>query len=353
MIFWLIPILVAFFCTFFLVPITIVLAKKYKVTTDASHSPHPAHTHHGVLPRWGGLPIIIGILVASVGLLFANPLLRFVMLGALFTTIVGLIDDKYDISPYVRFMLNIGAAAIAVLGGIGIPFITNPFDTVMQLSMFQFNTNLFGYQLSVLWLSDIAAIVWIVWCMNMVNWSKGVDGQMPGFTAIACIFLGFLALRFTRHEVAAQSVALLSFITAAAFGGFLPWNFYPQRILAGYGAGSLAGFMLGVLSILAWGKLGMMLLVLAIPLLDACIIVIRRMAQGHSPMRGDRTHFHHSLLAMGWGRRRIAVFYWIVTAMMGFFALSVGPEQKLFGFLLIGFVICGIVLWSYYFSKAQ
>lgn len=347
---WMIGIIEAFAITFLTVPLAIHFAKKYGVVTDARSKSHPAHTHQGIIPRWGGAPIILGITIAALPLVINNTLLRFVLLGAVFTTIVGLIDDKYDLSPYLRLALNGAAATLAVVGGLGIPFITSPFDSIVQLSVFQINIAFFGHPLNILWLSDILAVVWIMWCMNMVNWSKGVDGQLPGFTAIAALLLGVLALRFTRHEVAATSVALLAFIVAGAFGGFLPWNFYPQRILAGYGAGSLAGYMLGVLSILAWGKLGMMLLVLALPITDACIVMLRRIAQKRSPFRGDNSHFHHSLLALGWGRRRIAIFYWVVTALLGIFALQVGPSEKFFGFLLITLIIIGIISWSYYFA---
>lgn len=331
-------------------PLAIYLARRYGVTTDSASPSHPAHTHTGVLPRWGGIPVMLGIIIPAL-FLVSTPLIRFVLLGALMTGIVGLIDDKYDLSPYSRFFLNIASAGIAVMGGLGIPFITNPFSTVITFSTFSFSFSVLGYSVNILWLSDILAILWIVWCMNMVNWSKGVDGQLPGFTAIAAFFLGLLALRFSRHEVAASVVAMLAFITSASYLGFLPWNFYPQRILAGYGAGSLAGYMLGVLSILAWGKLGMVLLLLILPLLDAVVIALRRMSKKQSPMRGDRTHFHHSLLALGWGRRRIAVFYWIVTAIMGIFALQVGPTQKIFGFLLIGGFVIAVVVWTYSFAQ--
>ena len=78
-----------------------------------------------------------------------------------------------------------------------------------------------------------------------------------------------LAFRFTAHDISTLAVAVLSFIVAAAFLGFLPWNFYPQKIMPGYSGGALAGFFLGVLSILSWGKIGTMILVLSVPLVDA------------------------------------------------------------------------------------
>jgi UDP-GlcNAc:undecaprenyl-phosphate GlcNAc-1-phosphate transferase len=106
--------------------------------------------------------------------------------------------------------------------------------------------------------------------------------------------------------------------------------------------------MLGVLS---YGKLGTALLVLGIPTIDAISILIRRFAKHKSPVRPDREHLHHKLLKAGWGRRRIALFYWGVSAILGVVALTVTSQQKLFAFLLITVGIGGLLLWINFFSR--
>jgi UDP-GlcNAc:undecaprenyl-phosphate GlcNAc-1-phosphate transferase len=165
--------------------------------------------------------------------------------------------------------------------------------------------------------------------MNFVNWSSGVDGQLPGFVAIASVILGLLAFRFTSHDISSTAVVMLAFIIAGAFLGFLPWNFYPQKIMPGYSGGALAGFLLGVLSILSWGKIGTLALVLAVPFIDAIYAIGRRITHRKSPFKGDASHFHHRLLRIGWGRRRIAVFYWCVTIIFGFAALYFSGVEKI------------------------
>jgi UDP-GlcNAc:undecaprenyl-phosphate GlcNAc-1-phosphate transferase len=87
--------------------------------------------------------------------------------------------------------------------------------------------------------------------------------------------------------------------------------------------------MLGVLSILSWGKVGTMALVLAIPLIDAMYTILRRLKNKQSPFRGDAGHFHHRLMEIGWGRRRIAVFYWFVSFLFGCAALLFHQQQKI------------------------
>jgi UDP-GlcNAc:undecaprenyl-phosphate GlcNAc-1-phosphate transferase len=340
----------SFLIAFVATPLTIRLAKKYRLVTDASKPTHPAHTHQGILPRAGGLPIFLAIFITSLPFVH-NQIIATIIIGAALTVVVGLLDDKYNLSPYLRFFLNILSAIIAVAGGIGIPFITNPFDTVIHLTDFQFNLDLLGKAFTVYWLSDIAAVLWIVWSMNTINWSKGVDGQLPGFVSIAAFFLGILSLRFTRHDISQEVVTILCFTTSFAFLGFLPWNKYPQKILPGYAAGSLAGYMLAILSILSWGKLGTLMLILALPMTDAVLVFWRRVIKKKSPFKADRSHFHHTLLELGWSRKRIAMFYWAVSIIIGFFSLTMNSEEKMFAFFLLIFVSSGIVLGSYQFVK--
>jgi len=145
--------------------------------------------------------------------------------------------------------------------------------------------------------------------------------------------LGLLSQRFIAHDIAVNSVLILSFIVSGAFLGFLPWNFYPQKIMPGYSGGALAGLMLGVLSILSFGKVGTAILILSVPMIDAIYTMIRRIYQKKSPFRADWGHLHHRLLEIGWGRRRIAVFYWLVSFILGLSALFFKGLEKLIAFL--------------------
>jgi UDP-GlcNAc:undecaprenyl-phosphate GlcNAc-1-phosphate transferase len=252
--------------------------------------------------------------------------------------IVGLLDDYYDLSPYLRFVANLFISALVIGFGLGIPFISNPLGgaahPVIHLDQFKLSFDIFGTH-AILILADFLALIWLTWIMNMVNWSKGVDGQLPGFVAITALFLGLLSQRFTAHDIRAENVMYLAFIISGAFAGFLPFNFYPQRIMPGYGGGALAGFLLGILSILSFGKVGTALLILAIPMIDATYTILRRLKQKQSPFRGDRGHFHHRLMEIGWGKRRIAIFYWLISFMLGIASLFLTGLEKLIAFLTI------------------
>lgn len=218
----------------------------------------------------------------------------------------------------------------------GIPYISNPLGGVIRLDAIVIPITLFGYSHHILLIADLLAIIWLSAMMNAINWSKGVDGQLPGFVGITALCIGLFSQRFTSHDISTEAVLILAFITSGAFLGFLPWNFYPQKIMPGYGGGSLAGFLLGVLAIISFGKVGTAILVLSLPLLDASFTIIRRLAAKKSPFRSDWGHFHHRLLEMGWGRRRIAVFYWLMAAILGTAGLTLAGWQKLIIFLLTG-----------------
>lgn len=333
--------LVSFAISFLLTPPVILLAKKLRLVTNKALRFHPAHTHKGIVPRAGGVPIFLAIMLTALIFLPINKIMLGILLASALLVIVGTIDDHNDISPYIRFGLNLAISAIVIGFGLGIPYLSNPFGEAIRLDTWKIQFDFFGSRSIWFW-ADILAIVWLTWTTNMVNWSKGVDGQLPGFVAITAIFMGLLGQRFTAHDISVQSVTLLSFIVAGAYLGFLPFNFYPQKIMPGYGGGGLAGFMLGILSILSFGKLGTAVLILSMPMIDAFYTIVRRIIKRQSPFRADWGHFHHRLLEIGWGKRRIAVFYWIVSFILGTSSLFLKGIEK-----IIAFITCGVILLAF------
>lgn len=315
-------------------PVVILFAKKFDLVDDLKKRKHPAHTHTGIIPRAGGIPLFLGIFIAVAFFIPLYKVIIGILLGGFLTVVVGILDDRYDVSPYVRFFFNFLIAGVTILFGLGIPYIGNPLGGVIRLDTVVLTVSFFGSHTFLLF-ANLFAIFWIVTLMNFVNWSKGVDGQMPGFVAISSFFLGVLALRFTGHHIPAVDVSILAFITFGSFVGFLYHNMYPQRIMPGYGGGALAGFMLAVLSILSWAKLGTLLLVLSIPFVDALYVIVRRLAMGRSPFYGDAGHFHHRLLQIGWGKKRIATFYWLVSLLLGVSSLFLQGMQKLLALIFV------------------
>ncbi|HVZ12640.1 MAG TPA: MraY family glycosyltransferase [Patescibacteria group bacterium] len=321
-----------------LTPPTIFFAKKLGLVDDPKTHKHPAVIHKKTLPRGGGLPIYLSILLGILFLLPDSTVFLPVLISGGLIVIVGLLDDRYDLSPYLRFGANIVCAAIVVFSGIHVPFITNPLGGILHFSNISYP--IFGFDLS---LGSLIAVVWVVWIMNMLNWSKGVDGQMPGIAAISAIVVGFAALRFPVLTESNILISQAAFIVAGASAGFLFYNFYPAKIFPGYSA-TILGFMIGVLSIMSGVKLATALLVMGVPAADFVFIFIRRIMQHKSPFRGDREHLHHLLLKLGMGQRRIAISYWIVSLLLGVFALNLSSRGKLFAIILVVVVVGSVIL---------
>lgn len=340
------PAIGAFIVSSVVTRLTISLYKHFKWLDDPSKNSHPKVVHKNPTPRGGGIPIFVALLVIGTFSLGFDRHFLGIISGALVLTIIGVLDDIYDLNPYLRIVTGFVATLCVVGSGIGIAYITNPLlpGTVLLLDQPQIVLNFLGQTHTILVLADIFATIWILWTMNIVNWSKGVDGQMPGFVVVAATILGLLSLQFAT-DITQWNVTKLAAITAGSYLGFLIWNYYPQKIMPGYGGGSLAGFLLAVISILSGAKVAALILVLGIPMLDAAYTIVRRMYRKKSPVWGDRGHLHHRLLDLGWGKRRIALFYWITTTVLGFAVLQLNSTQKLFTIIAVTAVFGGLIVW--------
>lgn len=338
-------IIISYLVSFFLTPVVrdFFIKKKFieypKIKEKKTHNATALHP----VPRGGGIPVFLGILVVSFLLLPLDKHLVGILLAALITLLIGIWDDIKDISPILRLITNVITALIVVGFGIGIAFISNPFGTgVIDLSFFKINFNFFGPH-SIWVISDLLAIIWIVWCMNIVGWATGVDGQLPGFVSISAFFIGILGLRFSS-DVTQWPVIILAGAVCGAYLGFLPFNFFPQSIMPGYSGKSLAGFFLAVLAILSGAKLATVIFLLGVPMIDAVFSIIRRLIKKQPIYLGDNKHFHHQLLKMGWSRRQISYLYWSFSLVLGLIALLLNSQQKLYIFIAIFFVLFGIFI---------
>ncbi len=335
--------LFAFSITLVTTPLIIKLALRYGFVDDPKKHKHPAILHKKIIPRAGGLAIGVGIILSILLFVPINKQVVGIIIGSVVAVIVGVLDDKYDLNPYLRFFSNFLIAAVVVLSGIGISFVTNPFGGVIRLDEFIIRFNFFGPH-SIVLLADIFAVFWIVWVMNMLNWSKGVDGQLAGIAAVGFVVLGIVSLRFAENDQSQIIVAGLAFVAAGASLGFLPFNWHPAKIFPGYSS-TILGFLIAVLSIMSGAKVAIAILAMAVPLLDGLFTIFRRLLIKKSPFWGDKKHLHHHLMRLGWGHRKISLFYWSVCAILGIVALTTSGTGKLFAGLLVFCIIMASILW--------
>ena len=342
------PFLISLTFVLVLTPLTVFVFKKMGWLVDPKKTPHPAHTHKEPVPKGGGIPILLSILAAVFITTKVDSHIMAISVAALIVVIVGVIDDIRSVNPYLRLAVNFLAALIIVLSGIGIDFVTNPFGGIIDLSWPRITVEMWGSR--EIWiLADLFALLWIPALMNAINWSSGVDGQISGVVTIASIFLGLVSLTYSA-DITQWPVAILAFALAGAFGGFTVYHFYPQKIMPGYSGTTLAGLILAVISILATGKVGTAILLLGVPLIDFVYVIFTRLSKGKSPVWGGQDHLHHKLMQLGWGKRRIALFYWIITTILGVIALNLEARYKLL--TMIGLVLLMLFFWVWqYFGR--
>lgn len=339
------PFLMSFLLTFISVPAVIQFAKYFGLVDDAKKHNHPAITHTGIIPRAGGLAIFLGIVVSLMFFLPLSKTLVGIVLGMFVILVEGLIDDKYDLSPKLRLALDIFAILLVIAGGVGISYLTNPLGGVINLDTWRWSFDFMGRH-SILVFADLFALIWILWVTHAVAFSGGVDGQLPGFVVISAVVIGIISFnQLTTDNFPYWIATTLAFITAGSYLGFLPWNFYPQKIMPGYSGKRIAGLLLGTLAIISAAKVGAAILVLGVPLIDAGYVVLDRILHRKSPMSGSSSHLHHRLLQAGWDKRRIALFYWSLSAILGIVALYANVRQKFYAVIVVAVFVLTLISW--------
>lgn len=334
------PFVIAFIFSLAITSTTILIYKSLGLLDKSTNKEHAKHIHSKPVPRGGGIPIFCAMLFATLMFAQIDKQIAGIFVGAAIIAIAGVVDDIFDISPYFRLALGVVAAIIVVMSGIGIAYISNPLGAGVVF----FDGKL---------IANALTILWIVWGMNFVNMgAKGLDGQLPGVTLIAAVIMGILSFRFV-NDITAWSSAYLSFALAGAYAGLLVFNIYPQKIMPGWGGGALAGYFLAVLSILSGAKVATALIVLGVPLMDVVYAIGRRISAGKSPVWGDANHLHHQLLKLGWSKRKVAGFYWLVTAILGALALQLNSQMKIYTILLIAISVGGLLLWINLFLSSN
>lgn len=271
--------------------------------------PEPRRIHQSPAPRLGGVAIFAAFVAVSLALYKpANSYERHIYVGLLLAAlvVVGVMtyDDLRGLPPLPRLGAQSVAALIAIFPaqrGALIEVLHNPLVAAHH-----------GRTYLPLWIAVPFTWFWIVGMMNTINWVDGSDGLAGGVVTITALVMATISWLLGQH-----TTALLCAILAGATLGFLMLNWHPARLFMGDCGAMFLGLALAILANVGGSKLAAMLLLLSLPILDAARVTVRRLRQGRSPLRSDRSHLHHRLLAGGFSQRQIALLFYVVTATFG------------------------------------
>ena len=302
---YIIPFLAAFILTFIQMPFTIKIAKK-KGFLDVPKDER--RVHKKPIPVGGGIAMVISVSILMVYFLPINKNLIMALIASLIIAISGLYDDKEGLSPKLKFLFQILAAVILIIGGMKIEFFTNPFDSHDALLILNI-------------LSIPVTIFWVCGITNTINLIDGLDGLASGVSMICAISMFFITYKMGRYDV-----SLICALVAGACLGFLPFNFNPAKIFMGDTGALYLGFMLSYISISGFLKQAAILmifvpvLILGVPVFDTAFAMVRRKLSGKSMVEADKGHLHHRLLKMGLNQRQTVVILYSISAIFGVLA---------------------------------
>jgi UDP-GlcNAc:undecaprenyl-phosphate GlcNAc-1-phosphate transferase len=310
-IYWIFPIV--FFSSLavssFSVPFLRKLAFKFAII-DKPNQPHK--THSSPIPYLGGLAIVIPVLVVSALSVFLLQLSKetimqgiLVVVPGIILAIIGLIDDKNNLSASIRFLIQLGLSFL-------ISLLLIQGEYVVRIT--EFST-----------INFLISIFWIVGITNSFNLLDNLDGGAAGITVISGAAIFALSLTGDQYLIATFSISI-----CAGSLGFLFWNRNPARIYLGDSGALFIGLILSVLLLQfepstaeKLSSIAVPVLIMAIPITDTSVVVISRLQRGVSIFQGGRDHLSHRILALGFTRRQTAYLIWTLGLFFTFIAFAI------------------------------
>lgn len=318
---------IAFFLSLLVAIMATPFIKKLAIQIGATDQPDHRKVHLVAMPRLGGLAIALGVMAGFLYLMPNDKHFLSIMAGALIILAIGVLDDRIMLSAKFKFLGQLAAALIPVIGGLNIDHVTIPFGGEWHLGYF-------GYVLTVLWIIGIT---------NAINLMDGLDGLAGGISVIGLSTILAVAVINQQYFVVAMAIVLIGSTL-----GFLVFNFHPAKIFMGDTGALFLGYMIAVISVLGFFKslatfsVVVPILILAVPIFDTLFAIIRRMVKGQKISAPDKSHLHHCLLAMGFSHRTTVLIIYSLAGLFGLAAI-IFSNSTLWGSLMI-FILTLLVM---------
>jgi Fuc2NAc and GlcNAc transferase len=298
--------------------------------------PNERSSHSTPTPRMGGVPMALSA-IAVFGIwthLLAGEVFPYkgITIAILFASgmfVLGFLDDLFDLSPLVRFVVQFALCAVCL--GFAWRLVPGVSWTGTDWGR-------------MFWI--LPGTVWCVWMLNLYNFMDGIDGLAGGEAALASLYFFLL---FAREGESGWAVVNL-FVAAAAMG-FLVHNWPPARVFMGDAGSAFLGAFYGMQSVLAPLSTNVPFLVLVLPfanfILDTTCTLVRRFLQGEKWYRAHRSHYYQKLTLLGMSHGKVTVLEMLAVLFCCLFAeiyLRVGGAYRVAatGVVLVSFLGAGL-----------
>lgn len=319
------PVVIGTLCTLGLALILTLCVRFFARKVGAVAQPRKDRWHQKPTALLGGVAIYVSFVVGF--LLFAPRSPEgYAIFGAgtlLFVT--GLVDDFFQIKPYMKLVLQLIAATLVVYCDVRLPW------TNSQA------------------INDLITIFWLVGITNAINLLDNMDGLAGGISVISCLFL---AVSFLINGQIAE--AMLPALLGSAALGFLAFNFNPASIFMGDCGSMFLGFTLGGMALMSeYGRTRNLtavlltpVLILMIPIFDTCVVTFARKLSGRRVSQGGLDHTSHRLVALGMSERRAVLMLYSFAVLSGLLAVLV----RLINEDIVLLVVPGFALSLFFFG---
>ena len=293
------------------------LTMRFATAVGAIDEPRERGLSDRATPLLGGLALFGGALAAGLVWLPAGygkqpHLWQGVLLGAGVITLVGALDDRFELPPVLKLAGQVLAAVIVVHFGVAVKAITLPWVGTLHFP----NAGATNA-------GPILTVIGLVLMMNVVNFSDGVDGLAAGVCVIIAVTMAVIAFDLQRAQP-----GVLAALTAGAALGFLIFNFPPASSFMGDCGANLLGLLMGAVTVEAAVKTAAVvsfvlpLILLAVPFLDTTFVVLKRLKYKQPIYRPDSEHFHHRMARIGFSSRRTITYLYAWTLGLAGLALA-------------------------------
>ena len=270
---------------------------KISIMKNLVDNPDARKLQRNPVPVMGGIAVFFGIVIGicSSQMMFNSPNVFMLVAAMLIMLYTGTIDDIIDLSPTIRFIIEI----LVVL-----------WMMYINKSSIDCFWGLWGVDTIPQWISYPLTIFASVGIINAINLIDGVNGLSSGFCFMASVM--FAIIFYTTGNT------VMAIIATSAAGAIIPFFFhnvfgYHTRMFIGDGGTLVIGTMMSMFTISILGQnsvcadyaesglslVAMTLAILAIPVFDTLRVMTSRIIRGTSPFHPDKTHLHHLFIELG------------------------------------------------------